>query len=61
MREWPNRTVSKTVVPSGYRGFESHSLRSHAVPKAHGVAAALRLTPDERIPDDADPDAGRRR
>ena len=27
MREWPNRTVSKTVVPHGYRGFESHSLR----------------------------------
>ena len=25
--EWSNGAVSKTVVPSGYRGFESHSLR----------------------------------
>jgi hypothetical protein len=25
--EWPNGTVSKTAVPSGYRGFESHPLR----------------------------------
>ena len=37
MRERPNRTVSKTVVPSGYRGFESHSLRR---PPRHAVAAA---------------------
>ena len=28
VRERPNRTVSKTVVPHGYRGFKSHLLRS---------------------------------
>ncbi len=27
MRERPNRTVSKTVVSFGHRGFKSHSLR----------------------------------
>jgi hypothetical protein len=27
MRERPNRTVSKTVVGTAHRGFESHSLR----------------------------------
>ncbi len=31
MPEWSNGTVSKTVVPYGYRGFESHPLR-HLVP-----------------------------
>ena len=31
VREWPNRTVSKTVVLKGYRGFESHPLR-HLLP-----------------------------
>ena len=41
MREWPNRTVSKTVVPHGYRGFESHSLR-------HRVEPARRI-PDESL------------
>ena len=41
MREWPNRTVSKTVVPHGYRGFESHSLR-------HRVETARRI-PDESL------------
>ena len=39
MREWPNRTVSKTVVPSGYRGFESHSLRSLASRRSDRRAA----------------------
>ena len=24
VREWSNRAVSKTAVPGGYRGFESH-------------------------------------
>ena len=28
VRERPNRTVSKTVVPHGHRGFKSHLLRS---------------------------------
>ena len=27
--EWPNRPVSKTGVPSRYRGFESHPLRQN--------------------------------
>ena len=27
--EWSNGAVSKTVVPYGYRGFESHSLRHY--------------------------------
>ena len=27
VREWLNRAVSKTVVPYGYRGFESHPHR----------------------------------
>ena len=27
MAEWTNATVLKTVIPYGYRGFESHSLR----------------------------------
>jgi hypothetical protein len=31
MRERPNRTVSKTVVSFGHRGFKSHSLR-HRLP-----------------------------
>src|SRR6516165_3525150 len=30
VRERPNRTVSKTVVPHGHRGFKSHLLRSRA-------------------------------
>ena len=28
VREWLNRAVSKTVVPFGYHGFESHPLRN---------------------------------
>ena len=55
MREWPNRTVSKTVVPHGYRGFESHSLR-HRVESArripdeslHGRTGVLSATPGRR-------------
>src|ERR1700722_17609289 len=55
MREWPNRTVSKTVVPHGYRGFESHSLR-HRADKArripdeslHGRTGVLPAAPGRR-------------
>ena len=33
MRERPNRTVSKTVVSYGHRGFKSHSLRQGVLTK----------------------------
>jgi hypothetical protein len=33
MRERPNRTVSKTVVSIGHRGFKSHSLRPGVLPE----------------------------
>jgi hypothetical protein len=36
VRERPNRTVSKTVVPHGYRGFKSHLLRSGPWGPPHG-------------------------
>ena len=41
MRERPNRAVSKTVVRTAYRGFESHSLRSRAE-----ASRGLRSAPD---------------
>ena len=36
VRERPNRTVSKTVVPHGHRGFKSHLLRSGPQGPPHG-------------------------
>jgi hypothetical protein len=51
MRERPNRTVSKTVVSIGHRGFKSHSLRPPKVeaapPPRWGIfASAGRERPD---------------
>ena len=39
MRERPNRTVSKTVVSIGHRGFKSHSLRRRTWPGLPAVVA----------------------
>src|SRR5207248_8254488 len=42
MAEWSNAADSKSVVPIGYRGFESLSLRHHSL---HSTAGALRTRP----------------
>ena len=50
VRERPNRTVSKTVVPHGHRGFKSHLLRSGHKAPPHG-----RMRQEQRQGGDARP------
>jgi hypothetical protein len=44
MRERPNRTVSKTVVSFGHRGFKSHSLRTRGPGCPNRAARAVTRT-----------------
>src|SRR5438270_6569162 len=50
VRERPNRTVSKTVVSFGHRGFKSHPLRSASCGAAGTSPSAPQKWPESAIP-----------